>query len=512
MKNVGQKWLYVLFMIVICTFFVSTIKEWIVKDDYLVNCNYKGWLLGNAQDDFEDWYTESLPNKDKLVAIYNQFRYCIFDEASNGWIIGKDKYIFDETQTYNYVSSTATSTYEEYDEYAKKIYLLQEELKNQGKVFVYVVTPVKAQLCQEKLSSQYMNILEKTEQLNNYELLLKALDDNNVCYYDATTTLLRIKNENEYPTFGATTTHWTNYAAAQFVEDMFSYLENVYNEDFPSMEITPFETEPSGSDIELATLMNLKWYTLDSDYYDVSVKYSHKMRGSLFVFGTSFCGQLTNILERDSQAFDEIVYYIYLTRKMISNNTGFYDVNYEDGYLVNSSQLWDDLMASDYVLMESQGIQGILESHSKFLDYAIDRIQDGNRLNIADLECTGWSADEGNYRWSVDDSCSITINQPVKGRTTNVTLTMNSYYEVRNVDISVNGIYITTIEVRPDIIQNFEIEIDNCLVNEEGKICIEFSNYGDIYSPQEIDGSGLIGDRRTLGIGISDFVIRYAPK
>ncbi len=468
-------------------------------------------LFGKAQSSFANYYKEHIPYKDTFESMYNQFRYSVMDEGTKGWIIGKDKYIFDKTQSYNYVTGAVTCSDEQFDDYARKVLFLQNELQREGKVFVYLITPFKSQFNSERLPARYTYYMNEygIPDISNYTKLKEAFDHNGVLYFDATTTLERIKREGSFPNYGTTRTHWTNYAAASVTSDLFSYLGKIYSKTYPSMLISTYESEPSGTDKELATMMKINRYKSDEKQYDVSVLYDHKMYESLFMLGTSFLGQMSNVMQRDSQAFDEINYYVYLTRRQTSNNAGFFDETYKNGELVQTSILFEDLLDADTVVLESCGILGIIDSHTKFLDYAIDKIINGNHITMENVDCYGWSKAEGDFRWSVDRKCMFKIQQPIRGKGTRVSMKLISYGEPRNVDISINGEYLKSIMLRDDEARDINVDVDNEMISENGDILIEFSNYGDLYSPQEKEGKGLIGDRRTLGIGCSSLIVRY---
>lgn len=511
MADKMKKALNLLFGIILTVFMVASIGMCVSgKIVFSGEVNLKKLMYGSTQTEFSNWFKSSFFLHDRMVQAYNQIRYSCFNEASEGWIIGKEGYIFDKTQTTNYVKGVITGTDDEFNEYAHKVYMLQEELRKEGKTFIYIISPIKAQLCQEYLSDSYAAVLEDSQNIksNDYEKLKAAFDANGVIYFDALNTLQSIKDQGIYPTYGPTRTHWTNYATAMAMSDVFKDMSQIYDMKFPQFYLEPFHTEPDGSDIELATLMNLKWYETNQNPYDTYVHYTQKSDGKLFLFGTSFSGQITSVLSRDSQAFDEIDYYVYLTREMTSNDTGFVDVNYTAGELINTGQIWNDLLDSDYIIMESQGIQGILDSHVKFLDYVLDKIQNGNQVKISELEGKNWGVDENNYRWGLANECSITIKQPIENCDTSVSVALNSYNETRTVHVYANDVELKTIEVYSDSINYYDFVISKDLVDKNRIIELKFLIDGEIYSPQECEHAGYFGDRRTLSIGISDLWIR----
>lgn len=462
------------------------------------------WMHGRGQKKITESFENSLFFRHSAIKTYNQLRYSFLGEGTEGWIIGKDGYIYDKNQTQNYLLDSVTSTYEEYEEYAFKISQLQAELNERGKSFCYLITPIKAQLCAEHIPTIYSLMEKPNGEYNNYEALKKALEKYDVVYFDATPVLERIKAEGEYPTYGPTRTHWTSYATACTLQELFRYMEDVYGKKMPILTITPFVREPDPTDIELATLMELRFYETDKNPYDVYVNYERKSDEKMMFFGTSFCGQATDVLTRGNQAFNQIKYYVYLTRKQTYSNYGFTDVPYEEGKLISSEIMWNDMLESNVVIMESQGMNGILGSHIKFLDYMLNKFENGNQIPIAELDGSGWSVDEGNYRWGVCNDLYVNVVQPVKGKDTLVKVALNSYNESRKVNVYVNDTKITTISVSSDCINQYDFVIPERLVDENRNITIKLEIEGRLYSPQELDGTGWIGDKRTLSLGIAD--------
>ena len=128
----------------------------------------KSVMSGEYQNKFNSWFADNFPYRNTMTILYNQIKYNCFNELNGVWIAGKDGYLFNGDQSKSYCLGDNNYTDEQYEQYAKKVAFVQQELIKRGKKIIYILTPVKAQIYPEKLPQRYQVALKVNEDMSWY--------------------------------------------------------------------------------------------------------------------------------------------------------------------------------------------------------------------------------------------------------------------------------------------------------------------------------------------------------
>ena len=332
-------------------------------------------LDGSFQNSFDKWMTDKFYKHTEIVKVHNQIEYSIFNDGMGDWIQGREGYLFSKSQTYNavggdYVNKTS---WEDYLEYAESMSHLQKLLNAAGKDFVVLLTPVKAEIYTDKLPWYERLIATHYEHAENTKrkMLLKALNQYDVNYYETTEDLKAMRGNADFDVFSKTGHHWTLTAAAT---EMNTILEKVAEKSlftsWPSVTVTGINDILFGTDKDILNLQNVNIPKLAERYTSPVVSYI-STDDSAYLFGTSFGWEITGSLykDADNRAFDSLVFEEYFT------NVNEYDANGSRRYTFSASNTPDDVgvmkyvTGADVIIMEQQASLGVMNTHKKFIDY-----------------------------------------------------------------------------------------------------------------------------------------------
>ena len=109
-------------------------------------------------------------------------------------------------------------------------------------------------------------------------------------------------------------------------------------------------------------------------------------------------------------------------------------------------------------------------------------------------------------RWSVGNSCAVWVcgNELVKHEgDLCLNMVMNSFFCDQTVQLMLNDVCVSTIEVKTEM-KSYEIILDKSLLHDQVNR-IEFILSGEAVSPQE---AGRSDDERKLGLGFISLVVK----
>ncbi|PWT89949.1 MAG: hypothetical protein C5B54_08100 [Acidobacteria bacterium] len=275
---------------------------------------FKKWFNGKFQPAATTWFERNSGFVGHFAKTYNQLIFHFFKEAPNarGVIVGKDHYLYMD----NYVTpwqGFGVGKAEELNKVARQLKELQDALAKRGVTFLLVIAPSKATVYPEHIPNRYH---VKGTPTTNYDLIVPYLKDNHVQYVDGHEYFLALKPSSEYPLFPVAGIHWSYYGACRMSQVIQSKLGSLMKKQLVDLNCEPVkvDTDPTGSDRDIAELMNLwtpevltsfptphprVWIDDEIEAYKPSV---------LFV-GDSFCWTLLDTTGR--KAFKNIHFLIY---------------------------------------------------------------------------------------------------------------------------------------------------------------------------------------------------------
>lgn len=478
---------------------------------------------GTFQKEWEKWFSDNFYGHTFIVKCHNQLEYSVFHDGNGVWIQGKDGYLFNGEQTYSYVAGVYGNTYtrNELDEYAKDLAELQARMEKKGKGFLLLLTPYKAEIYPEYLPWNDRILFKKyaNEGQSIHDLLLESLNKYSVKYYDITSDLISMKESEKYDIYSKTGHHWTLTAAVNELSRLAQNCIDIQNiSDWPCIEMTDVEKGLYETDQDSLKLQNVFFPDLSDCYFQPEINYPKRSGLNLYLFGTSFGEQIRDAYNWKSigHAFNNFVYQSYFVYQIVSNKDEVTVKNYMENSKMREFNILGNLRDCDFLLIEQQGSMGAIDTHKKFLKYVNENFDlmyyklGDNIITFSDdsetvLFDNFWLLEDWG-RWSKGQSSKITVYTQLSEMCMDkmyLGLTAASYATDNEVDILLNGRYISTLEVHSEY-SDYIIPVSSDYLCD-GKNTIEFVLKNRTYTPQEVV-EGEAGDR-DLGLGIKNLYL-----
>lgn len=336
------------------------------------------WMAGDYQKDMENYSSSNYAGHNFNVRLYNQFRYSAF-HMSDSVVVGRNGELFEEpyiTEALGLQDQAGMSD-EEIQTIAMKIYNIQEESLRQGKAFIFVFTPGKADFVPENIPLSYREADSYYgEDERNYRRLMQAFDELGVVYIDSTEILQ--ESELEVPVFYKTGTHWTRAAALYVMTEITAKLDSDYGIKLKNIQVSEYEAAPITSaeqDQDLYQLLNVFWGETDETYYfpvESTIKGDGYEMPNIFIQGGSFTNILSEIA-RDNWIFSECKREFYAISLFDYNRKIRYST--ED---LNCDELNTAINQADIILLESN-VENVYNLMPEMYDAIYGHLLEGMR-------------------------------------------------------------------------------------------------------------------------------------
>lgn len=337
---------------------------------------------GNFQESFDSYLNDNFYGHTMAVKLHNQIEYTLFHNGVENWLVGKEGYVFEKNQTYSYVGGGAVDgrNANDYEQYAQKVYQLQSELQKQGKEFLYLVNPVKAEIYPDKLP--WYEILLEKKYANHKDAakdrMIAAFEKYGVHYYDTTDDLIKMRMDSNFEIFPKTGHHWTLNAVTHEWNRLSRELSKEgAAEKYPYFLIHGVTDKIiDEKDKDALELQNVLVPILSEKYTTPEASYAQKSDQSVYLFGTSYGMEIAMVLNQDPQdmAFQSFVYQCYFTTVYRYSKDGFSVDEYTQENTPQDLGILEKVQNSNLVIMEQPGAMGLLDTHIKFLDYVNEAI------------------------------------------------------------------------------------------------------------------------------------------
>ena len=516
-------------LIILCVLYILRLPNTVIlrgsisSESYPNGISFDSVWEGVWQRQFEKYFSDNFYGKPTTVKCHNQVVYSIFNDCSGDWIQGKDGYLFPKyiSQDVAYAGFLENNNYYELTAYANKVAQLQHVLRKQEKDFLYVLSPVKTEIYPDYLPWYLRLSYNRYSNLDNsrHRLLIRAFEEAGVNYYDATEDLMNIRGNPVFDAFSKTGMHWTLTATAIEMQKMFESIgERLQYTNLPRIQITEITNDFYDIDKDILYAQNV-YIPKVSDHYTSPIISYDESEDSLFLFGTSMCGEITDSLYRDSlnKGFNSLVFQEYFTEVTTCDSSGKIVAQYNKNNTEEDLGVIDHIIASDLVIMEQPAAYGVMETHVKFLDYALECLNDneysfyGNLINSSQdntlIELHSFHGLEDWGRWSEGNECAIIIHDDnIKNITLdgNVTIVIKTraFAVEQDVAVMINGKEIDVIHVTTNT-QEFRVPVAADLITDKDNI-LSFKLSKETTSPYLL---GQSDDSRILGLGFEKLLI-----
>ncbi|MDR2104987.1 MAG: hypothetical protein LBP51_04440 [Deferribacteraceae bacterium] len=318
---------------------------------------------GKFQHDYELWYNQNFYSRTHIVRLFTQLRYTLFHKVVGTRVVIGAKNTLFETGYLRYADIQYT------EEQLNLIKAVKNKCEQLGKRFFFIIPANKVLIYPERTPMRYVRLVEKILENSFHIRLAEKLETEGIPYFNSTPFLFFEKSN--YNLFAITGVHWNLLAAALVLREISRQNPTLFKGNI-TIEYIVSSSKPFGSDADLFGITNLKYLPKTTYYAPVLKRYSGEEKEKIFLNGTSFDGQLVQVLS-DTGLFAEIdeVEYTYVHRhyeegKSISTNTD-YNISYYE--LLNDK---------DIVIISSGPTGAILLPSLKRIERALDLMLSGH--------------------------------------------------------------------------------------------------------------------------------------
>ncbi len=318
------------------------------------------------------WFADNFPFRSIVIKVYNQFKYTALNEIGAGWIVGRDGWMYNAADSTKVIIENRMNSDEQIEEYAAKVAAIQNVLLEQGKDFVYILTPAKAYVYEENLPLRFRE-LDAVDKDSDYELLRAAFDRNGVRYYDFHEDLPKLKDKMDV--FYKTGHHWTLQACATVINDM---MQKIWpDKGVPTITVAGYKDEMYEKDDDILVVSNLYNYDGNVDYKSPIIEYGEKtVDNKLFIFGTSNGVTIFNALTDGEHAkwpFETVYFHEYFVQQRIGDANGRTEDYFFAERDIELYNFLPEMEASQFIIFEQQAEAGVMDTHVKFINWLYDK-------------------------------------------------------------------------------------------------------------------------------------------
>lgn len=230
--------------------------------------------IGQFTQEFDAYYSDNLPFKNKLVEFNSFIKMNIFNQSPQKYVVkGKNDWLFynskfkDDGDTLADYQGINHYTIEQLEEFKNKILKMQEVCDRNGSDFYLMVAPNKSQIYDEYLPNGYKKINNKSK----VDLLIDYLKENtNIKIIYPKDELLKYRDK--YQLYYKLDTHWNPLGAYVGYSQIAKSIGNDYT-DITKVKVENRET--LGGD--LANMIGLNSKLKEREYFVNDNRYNYDL-------------------------------------------------------------------------------------------------------------------------------------------------------------------------------------------------------------------------------------------
>ena len=325
---------------------------------------WEGMMSGSWQKAFEAKLSADVPARSVFIRFHNQLYYSLFSKSfmySEALIIGKNNFIFEKKYLEKYCnSSRASYTKARFKQWANELKAIENYFSQQGKYFVFLITPSKASYYPEYLPAQYPCAMRSKRP--DYYLAINSLKSAGVRYVDGSAITLKNKEKYGQLLYPRGGTHWSSLAAMLTLEELIKRLRHSESKlPLPNYRYR-VDKEPERVDKDLIQLAHLifpyKDYNVPHITFPSPNFFSHTPL-SVAVIGGSFLITLSELMLK-SNLVSSVDHFFYFDRAHFDYKQ-YMPTNSLDGYLDNNNMKnFTAIFNSDIIILEEN--ESLLQS------------------------------------------------------------------------------------------------------------------------------------------------------
>ena len=314
------------------------------------------------QSQTEDHLRENFGFREPLIRFYNQFLYDILRTTyCQEVVVGKNHWLYFDQNVNDYYGTEMYRWYgskekaiQAYDREARLMWKMQGVLHDYGIDFLLFMGPEKGFVYPEFLPRRRFD----TTSINAREYYSGKLDEYDIPYIEMTKWFVGMKEADTLPysLFPQAGAHWT-FSSVLAADSLFRFMGDLKGIQLPRLQCGPLREsseETLKGDRDTERIMNLL-RPLPHNYdrlYDAEVTVvtdENTTRPNAIFVGTSFLERMYYFVSFD-EVFSNSEYWYY-------NSSIRYGKNYRKTTLVETSDILQKLLESDYVVWFADGDQ-----------------------------------------------------------------------------------------------------------------------------------------------------------
>lgn len=335
---------------------------------------WKKILYGKYQTEYENWFSENVSFRSFGLKGMNQILYAFdslsdIDRGKSNVLFYKDwtKRFFINEEFDNFIGKKGNL-----DKYIENIEYINKYFNSHNKKLIYLITPNKAEVYEEKLPLRYKiidKLISENEKTKIRREISNKLKEKKILNIDFTPQIEHLKDKG-VKVFPKTGVHWNGISVSEAIRETVDKL-NTEGTQIPKIEgtrIVKLKTPFRQEELDGKNLMNVYFSKFDSKYFDVKLITEKKEKKiNVFSISTSFSQALVDTLNYD-MPFKKYKRYFY--------NTYFSVLEYKNGKNTLSDMNMGNMKNSDYedivknydiLIIEHTSIQ-LPESHIEFVN------------------------------------------------------------------------------------------------------------------------------------------------
>lgn len=325
------------------------IFDWQTMQDHQIQ-NY-------LQKDLEN----NLPLRSWLIRFSNQFYFDVFKKSysyGNNIIVGKNNELFEKWYIQSYCGLLAGKEDDNpvlMAEWVDKLKKMNDRLAKKGKLFIYLITPNKAEYMPAFIPNRYHCSDHESKRI---KMMTQLLDKNHILYVNAVSLLQNANDQFHFPLFPQGGTHWNSLGAVIVVNDILNKINKT------SIAFTYSHSfHPTDTDHDLMSLLNL--FKPNKHYLVPDIIYKNKQSASplkITIVGGSFNNKIVDVLAA-SNSFSKIDFYFYYKLSRTEYNNG--ELTKIDRYDA-PTDIINHVQSSDVIILEENS-SSFITNHGKLL-------------------------------------------------------------------------------------------------------------------------------------------------
>ncbi|KTD41682.1 alginate O-acetyltransferase AlgX-related protein [Legionella parisiensis] len=317
------------------------------------------WFNRKWQKYWENLFNEKLGFRTTLIRGFNELSFRLFSEMPRLNLYStKEHGLYSKMSIdqLNYEYTNRKNLIRSYDEFAKKLQVLQQLLAANGKHFVVVISSSKAYVHPQGLGKKLLvstdkNLFRKIASLGH------ALKKQGVNVVDSGPFLRKLYHKKAIETHANTGFHWNYYAGCMVAEQLFSNAKKTLI-DIPKLECgEPIYKNPELVDLDGIWLLNAFSsvnLAKPSPYPQPTARFSANYQPKILLVGDSFMDQIIYALDR-SNAYKDLVSSRYFQTRTVHKPERI-TFSFNDFPSLTAKQIQGDIlydvMKSDLIVLQ----------------------------------------------------------------------------------------------------------------------------------------------------------------